>query len=198
MVHIAENELILFVSSISVTALFAPNTWVWDYSCSQHSTPDRLLFLKYQTLGKNLKGICGLTGSVIPIGIGTLELVYDTPTGLQPLTLYNVLHTPGTIAYLISQGQIYREGYTLTIVSGGIEIAANEVIAKFMSSNLYFITTFPRSILSFSAVIALNPHRVNMWHSRLGHLGKQNVVELARMSEGIDLSQSTPSDACIP
>ena len=83
---------------------------------------------------------------------------------------------------------MYREGYTLTIVSGGIEIGANKVIAKFMSNNLYFITTFPQSILSFSAFIALNPHTVNMWHSRLGHLGKQNVVELARMSKGIDLS----------
>ncbi len=66
-----------------------------------------------------------------------------------------------------------------------------------MSSNLYFITTFPRSTLSFSAFIALNPHNVDIWHSRLCHLGKQNVVKLARMSEGIDLSQPPPSDACI-
>ncbi len=36
-----------------------------------------------------------------------------------------------------------------------------------------------------------------MWHSRLGHLGKQNVVKLASMSEGIDLSQLPLSDAFI-
>ncbi len=36
-----------------------------------------------------------------------------------------------------------------------------------------------------------------MWHSRLGHLEKQNINKLAGMSEGIDLSQLPPSDACI-
>ncbi len=93
---------------------------------------------------------------------------------------------------------MHREGYTLAIFLGGMEIGANGVIAKFMSSNLYLITTLLRSTLSFFAFIALNPHTVDMWHSRLGHLGKQNVVKLAGMSEGIDLSQPSPSDACIP
>ena len=37
-----------------------------------------------------------------------------------------------------------------------------------------------------------------MWHLRLSHLGKQNVVKLAGMSDGIDLSLLPPSDACIP
>lgn len=37
-----------------------------------------------------------------------------------------------------------------------------------------------------------------MWHSRLGHLGKQNVVKLAGMSDGMNLSLPPPSDACIP
>ncbi len=33
MAHFAENELISCVSRISVTPLFAPNTWVWDCGC---------------------------------------------------------------------------------------------------------------------------------------------------------------------
>ena len=36
-----------------------------------------------------------------------------------------------------------------------------------------------------------------MWLSRLGHLGKENVVKLTAMSESIDLSQPPPSNACI-
>ena len=102
MAHFAENELISFVSSISVTPLFAPNTWVWDCSCSQYSTPDRSLFFEYRTLGKNQKTKRGLTGSVIPIRIGIVELECDTPTGPQPFTLYNVLPTPETSAHFIS------------------------------------------------------------------------------------------------
>ncbi len=155
------------------------------------------MFLEYLTLGKNQKVIRGLTGLVIPIGNGIVELVFDTLTGPQPLTLYNVLPTQKTSAHLISQGQMHREGYTLTVVSGGIEIGTNRVIAKFMSSNLYLIITLPQSTLSFSAFIALNYQTVDMWHSRLGHLGKRNVLKLAGMSEGINLSQTPPSDACI-
>ncbi len=156
------------------------------------------MFLEYHTFGKNQKTIRDLTGSVIPIRIGTVELVYDTLTGPQPLTPYNVLHTPGSSADLISHGQMHREDYTLTIVLGGIEIGANRVIAKFISSNLYLIITLPRSTLSFSAFIALNPHTVDMWHLCLSHLEKQNDVKLVRMSEGIDLCQPQPSDAWIP
>ena len=196
--YFAANDLISFVLSNSETPLCAPNTWVWDCGCSQHSTPDRSMFLEYRLLAKNQKAIRGLTGSVIPIGIGTVQLVCDTPTGGQPLTLYNVLHTPGTTAHLISQGQMHREGYTLTIVQEGIEIGSTGVIAKFMSSNLYLLTTFPQTKTSFSAFIAQNAHTMDMWHSRLGHLGKQNIVKLAGMAKGMDLSQPPPSDACIP
>lgn len=82
--------------------------------------------------------------------------------------------------------------------AGGIKIGTTGVIAKFMSSNLYLITTLPQTTPFFSAYKALNPHTVDMWHSRLGHLGKQNVVKLAGMSDGMDLSLPPPSDACIP
>ena len=39
---------------------------------------------------------------------------------------------------------------------------------------------------------------MDMWHSRLGCLGKQNIVKLAGMAKVMDLSQPPPSDACIP
>ncbi len=93
---------------------------------------------------------------------------------------------------------MHREGYTLTIIPCGNEMGTNRVIAKFMSSNLYLITTLPQTTPPFSAYTALNPHTVHMWHSRLGHLGKQNVVKLVEMSDGMDLSLPAPSDACIP
>ena len=93
---------------------------------------------------------------------------------------------------------MHREGYTLTVIPCGIEIGTTGVIAKFMSSNLYLITTLPQTTPSFSAYSALNPHTVDMWHSRLGHLEKQNIFKLARMSDRIDLSLPPPSDVCIP
>ena len=51
----AENRLILFVFSNSVTPLCVPNTWVWDRRCSEHSTPDRTMSLEYRPLGKKIR-----------------------------------------------------------------------------------------------------------------------------------------------
>ncbi len=92
---------------------------------------------------------------------------------------------------------MHREGCTLTIIPGGIEIGTTGVIAKFMSSNLYLITTLPWTT-PFSAYTALNLHTVDIWHPRLGHLEKQNVVKLVGMSDGMDLSLPPLSDTCIP
>ena len=67
-----------------------------------------------------------------------------------------------------------------------------------MFSNLYLITTLLQTTPSFSAYTALNLHTAYMWHSRLGHLGKQNVVKLAGMSDRMNLFLPPLSDACIP
>lgn len=48
------------------------------------------------------------------------------------------------------------------------------------------------------ALTAISGEQVKIWHERLGHLGEQNIRRLATMSEGIDLSKTPPSDACIP
>ena len=92
---------------------------------------------------------------------------------------------------------MYKEDYALIINSGGIEIGTTRVITKLMFSNLYFITTLPYITLSFWAYATLNPYTVNMWYLRLGHLGKQNIVKLAGMSDGIDHTILPPSDTCI-
>ena len=62
---------------------------------------------------------------------------------------YNVLHTPGISAYLISQGQIYKKDYALTMNSRKIKIGTTRVIIKLMSSNLYLITTLFHTTLFF-------------------------------------------------
>lgn len=86
------------------------------------------LFLKYQTLSKNLKTIHKLTKLIIPIEINTVELIFDTLTDFQPLTFYNLLHIPRIKVYLIFQEQMHCKGYTLTIIFNKIEIRVNRVI----------------------------------------------------------------------
>ena len=50
----------------------------------------------------------------------------------------------------------------------------------------------------FSTFTAQNAHTMDIWHSQLGHLGKQNIMKLVGMATGMDLSQPLPFNTCIP
>ncbi len=65
-----------------------------------------------------------------------------------------------------------------------------------MSSNLYLIINFFETTLFFSIFTALNLQTVDIWHSRLGNLEKQNIVKLVKMYEEISLFQPPSSDTC--
>ena len=54
------------------TSMF-DNAWVWDCGCSQHVTPDRSAFVTFRKL-TGQKPVKGLAGSLIPIGVGTVQL----------------------------------------------------------------------------------------------------------------------------
>lgn len=104
---------------------------------------------------------------------------------------------PGSEVNLISQGQLQREGCPLAIVSEGIESGKQKILARFANNNLY-IPDLADSVSPPTALAAINQDTLQLWHSRLGHLGKPNVLQLETMPKGIDLSKPPPTDACPP
>ena len=71
---------------------------------------------------------------------------------------------PDSGVNLISQGQLQKEGYALKIISAGIEIEPNYVLAKLIKKNLYILNTISfQYSLSFLTVI--NPETLKLWHS---------------------------------
>lgn len=70
-------------------------------------------------------------------------------------------------------------------------------MAKLIENNLYVFDTC-NSQLSLSSLAAINPETLKIWHSRLGYLGKQNILCLTIMSEGIDSSKPLTTDVCPP
>ncbi len=113
------------------------------------------------------------------------------------LGLDKVLFMPGSEINLISQGQLQREGCPLAIVSEGIESGKEKILARLANNNLY-IPDLADSVFPPTALAAINQDTLQLWHSRLGHLGKPNVLRLETMSKGIDLSKPPPTDACPP
>ncbi len=71
------------------------------------------------------------------------------------------------------------------------------MLAKLIENNLYIFDTISFQH-SLSSLATINPKTLKLWHSRLGHLGKQNILRLTTMSNRIDLSISPPTDACFP
>lgn len=69
------------------------------------------------------------------------------------------------------------------------------MFARLVENNLYLMDIFSPGQL---ALAAINKNTLKIWHSSLGHLGHQNIIRLAHMSQGIDLSQPPPQDVYVP
>ncbi len=102
---------------------------------------------------------------------------------------------PDSGVNLISQGQLQKEGYALKIVSAGIEIKPNHVLAKLIENNLYILDTISFQH-SLSSLATINSEMLKLWHFQLEDLGKQNILRLTTMSNGIDMSKPPPTDVC--
>lgn len=129
-------------------------------------------------------------------GEGEVHLICQTFDGKPEVLVLNkvqYMHHAGV--NLISQGEIHQEGlHRLEIASQGIRVGAG-MFSRLVDNNLYLMDTFSSEPL---AMAAINKDTFRLWHSCLGRIGHQNMIQLAHMSEGIDLSKPPPEDVCIP
>lgn len=179
--YFAQGEIIQFMATQDLSASILRNVWVWDCGCSQHVTPDRSVFTTFRKL-TGQKPVKGLAGSLVPIGVGTVQLTCIGLNGPQSFHLDNVLYIPEAAANLISQGQIHREGqHHLEITPDGILVGSSGIIARLISNNLYLVYLtdssqhLPTSESNDAVFTAINKDTIKMWHVRLGHLGEQNI-----------------------
>ena len=171
--------------------------WIWDSGTSQHSSHNRSFFDNFEPL-LNQSPVKGLGGEVIPVGISFIRVPCKRKQGqLAYLNLDKVLFMPGSGVNLMSQGQLQREGCLLAIVSEWIEIGNEKILAQLVNNNLY-LPDLADPVFPSTAFAAINEYTLQLWHSRHGHLSKSNVLWLATMSKGIDLSKPPPADACPP
>ena len=170
--------------------------WIWDSGISQHSSHDCNLFSLFKPL-TNQSPVKRLDKKIALQDIGTIKVFCKGKNKqLTYLLLKKVLFMPGSGVNLMSQGQLQWEGWPLAIIKEEIEIEKHKVLARLINNNLY-IPDFVDSIFSPTVLAVINQDTLQLWHSRLGHLEKQNVFWLITMSKGINLSKSPPNDACI-
>ncbi len=116
----SQNNLISFMTTTKKTSmremlLLVPNRLVWDCDCSQHSTPDRSEFLKFQERF-DLKLVDSFIGSVVLSEIDKIQLTCRMNNCLQPISFHKSLYIPGSFAHFILQGQMWKENHLLIIL----------------------------------------------------------------------------------
>ena len=76
----------------------------------------------------------------------------------------------------------------MQIVNVDIEINNHEIITRRQENNFYFFNLFnvSKSILILTAI---NRKIIKMWHVRLNHFEKQNLIKFAQMSQNMNFSK---------
>ena len=84
--------------------------WIVDSGSTQHVTADRSQFTSYRKLVRNeeIQGICG--EPLIAMGIGEVELLCKTPSGVSTVTLKEVRHAPEARMSLFALGRATDAG----------------------------------------------------------------------------------------
>ena len=120
-------------------------------------------------------------------GIGTCKLVMR---GGRILLLHDVLYAPEIRRNLISVNVLLSLGYVLIFKDNGLDIFLNSVLVGtgymldgFIVLNTNVDSCVNESCFSYVTSASNANTNVNMWHSRLGHIGQDRMKLLAR--EGI-------------
>ena len=193
------------VAQLDVTAhfansLFHARPWILDTGASRHIVGDLSVFTSTQNLPAPIS-ITGMTGNSGATAIGTIKLPCRTPSGSTNLIIDDVLYLPGASANLISSSKLQRAGCPLEFVSKGIAIGRNGVLAELQNTDLYHIDVSPEATAlhaqaTAAAATARNQEAVDYWHQLTGHLGKQNVLKLPQIVDGVDLNHPPSNEDC--
>ena len=196
--------------------------WALDTACSQHLTSDRTAFQEYRVFDPEVDHVSpmkGLSGSLIPQGVGKVKLHLSVNGFHKTITLSSVLYIPNAPINLVSLGQLHRNGCPITFFEDGITVGHRGITAQRQRNNLYHFELWqkptPLAMLSHgdagSKDASVEPEEqtpgpstrpqkgynqkaLDIWHARHGHLGLQNLKKLAHMSTGMDLSKEIRND----
>ena len=174
------------VSSSAARSTFSfADVWILDSGCTQHTIYQKELFVSMTSVDRGpMVGISGPGPKSEAIGTIRLKcLVHDE---LKTVDFSNVLYTPNARVNLLSVSQIVNKGADIQVTKQGAQIKLGQLhLTASTSQGLWILQTSASPI----ALNAISPAVVDLWHSRLGHLGEQNIKKLAHISTGIDLER---------
>ena len=151
--------------------------WILDTGCTYHMCPKREWFIDYKETNGG-KVLMGNGYQCYVIGIGSIAIKGSDGT---TKILNNVRHIPDLKRNLISLGTLDDEGYDCRVSRGILKITkASLVVMKgIKKSGLYRLDgeTIPPA---YASVIKKGNSDSVAWHTRMGHISEQGLVELSK------------------
>jgi len=171
--------------------------WIFDTGATKHMTPYQDLFSTFQPYNGKVK--IGDDSLLDATGIGNVDVVVLLPNGKQHnVTINNVLFVPklGNIN-LLSWARIEDQNIVMVSKKHEILLHAGDINgpcvgwAKRSNGEYILQTTQPtkpsQTLISIEAARAASsapmPTSFELWHRRLGHLGRDNMKLLFKLTK---------------
>jgi hypothetical protein len=177
----------------------AKNYWILDSGATSHSSASRDLFTEIRPCDITLNW--GKAQEIRVREIGTVSLNLE---GKTPIRLENCLYCPELGVNLLSTNRITARGLQINLKDSQAElILKGKVIA--IGSYIDRLIAFRAYRRNEQAYISNSANHSNIWHHRLGHIGRNALRELPNTVIGAealtnqDLTQFTEQtcDTCV-
>jgi hypothetical protein len=183
--------------------------WALNTICFQHSVRNKSTFIFYTTFSK-LISVNDLKDSTIAIRQDIVKLFCKISNRRVNISFSNAFYVLKCFLNLISFDQL-NDRCSMTYKSEMFTVENQDIIARKRVNNVFFfelwkhvsynfvITFIVDNLEQISQIVAfesidsrfsMNKTILNIWHTRLEHLRKQNVRRLTKMSKEMNLIKS--------
>jgi hypothetical protein len=191
--------------------------WALNTTCFQHNIRDRSIFISYTFFSKFVR-MNDLDESTTTIEQKTVRIACKVDIKRIDIFFSNAFYVSKCSLNLISFDQLDNL-CSMTYKSRMLFVENQDIIARKCANNVFFfelwkhvsynfvITFIVDNFVEQVLVVALefvdrrfsiNKTTLNIWHTRLKHLKKQNVRRLTKMSESMNLSKFVvDKDSCV-
>ncbi|KAG7563868.1 Integrase catalytic core [Arabidopsis suecica] len=170
------TEKLVFSKALSVNDQKVKDLWVLDSGCTSHMTSRRDWFSTFNTNGSTTI-LLGDDHAVESQGQGSIRI--DTHGGTIKV-LENVKYVPNLRRNLISTGTLDKLGYKHEGGGGKVRYFKNEKTALrgMLANGLYIMDG--NTVMTENCVAESSHGKTVLWHSRLGHMGINNMRVLTQ------------------
>ncbi|KAG6980028.1 Retrovirus-related Pol polyprotein from transposon TNT [Fusarium oxysporum f. sp. conglutinans] len=149
---------------------------VLDSGASSHTFCHRQNFTSFEKFtGPAINGIAG--SAIMPEGQGTytLQTIRNNAKGMA--TFHKALYVPGAHCNLISVSVLEEDGATILIRNGRAVVTTHGkvILSATRKFGLYVVDEDDEQLHTAMAAYSVSDPKLQIWHSRLGHLGEQNL-----------------------